>query len=312
MIENNSSDCGYIGQLERWVNTGTTCEGYDKYYIQVKEISDDGVNWTRTSDTKLGSLIQRNSTDCGYVYDYLWFATYIDNSTDYAECNDGDSIQPIFTRDNLITFHIGGCATYISAQCFMAIPGLNNSLSAVTIDNGLKNIGVSAFKECRRLTSINIPDSVIKIGEDAFAYCDDLSYVNINNIAEWCGIDFANIPANPVSQSGSLYLNGTEITNLIIPDDVSTIKKYAFAYNKGITSLTISSGTSIIGSCAFEGCTNLTSITCLRTTPPTLNNSNSFDYTNNCPIYVPAGSVDAYKRHTRWLPYASRIQAIPT
>lgn len=66
LIENDSTDCGYIGQLERWVNTGTTCEGYDKYYIQVKEISDDGVNWTRTYDTRLGSLIQRNSTDCGY------------------------------------------------------------------------------------------------------------------------------------------------------------------------------------------------------------------------------------------------------
>jgi len=32
--------------------------------------------------------------------------------------------------------------------------------------------------------------------------------------------------------------------------------------------------------------------------------------TNNCPIYVPAASVDAYKSASGWSAYASRIQAI--
>jgi len=39
--------------------------------------------------------------------------------------------------------------------------------------------------------------------------------------------------------------------------------------------------------------------------------NNAFYATNNCPIYVPAASVNAYKTATNWKSYASRIQAIP-
>jgi len=37
----------------------------------------------------------------------------------------------------------------------------------------------------------------------------------------------------------------------------------------------------------------------------------ALENTNNCPIYVPSASVNAYKTATNWSTYASRIQAIP-
>lgn len=57
---------------------------------------------------------------------------------------------------------------------------------------------------------------------------------------------------------------------------------------------------------------NMVSITILATTPPTLANTSSFTVTNNCPIYVPAESVYAYKTATNWSALADRISAIPT
>ena len=75
-----------------------------------------------------------------------------------------------------------------------------------------------------------------------------------------------------------------------------------------MTTVVIPSTVSFIGYLAFEYCTALTSITCLGTTPATLDGG-TFNDTNNCPIYVPTDSVDAYK--TAWPQYASRIQAIP-
>jgi hypothetical protein len=54
----------------------------------------------------------------------------------------------------------------------------------------------------------------------------------------------------------------------------------------------------------------MTSITVNATTPPVLG-ANVFDGTNDCPIYVPASSVNAYKAASSWRYYASRIQAIP-
>ena len=54
---------------ERWVNSGTTCSGssgYDLYNMQAKEIYSGG-NWTPTGEKRLGSLIEANSSQCGYV-----------------------------------------------------------------------------------------------------------------------------------------------------------------------------------------------------------------------------------------------------
>jgi hypothetical protein len=58
-------------------------------------------------------------------------------------------------------------------------------------------------------------------------------------------------------------------------------------------------------------CSGLTSIIVNATTPPKLSNSNAFNNTNDCPIYVPSGSVNTYKSASGWSTYASRIQAIP-
>ncbi len=75
LVEANSEDCGYVPPTPqyRWTNSGTTCSGasgFDKYNLQVKEQSiDSGATWTVVEpvETQLGTLIEANSEDCGYV-----------------------------------------------------------------------------------------------------------------------------------------------------------------------------------------------------------------------------------------------------
>lgn len=55
---------------------------------------------------------------------------------------------------------------------------------------------------------------------------------------------------------------------------------------------------------------NMISVTILATTPPTLANTTVFNNTNNCPIYVPAESLEAYRQATNWSALADRIQPI--
>lgn len=144
------------------------------------------------------------------------------------------------------------------------------------------------------IDEVVIPSCVTSIGSEAFGFCSSLTSVTIpNSVTSIGNYDFRNC---------------TALTSVTIPDGVTSIGNYAFSGCSGLTSVTIGSGVTSIGYRAFYGCSGLTSVTCLRETPPTLN-SGSFTDTNN-PIYVPAASVDTYKRATGWSTYASRIQAI--
>ena len=91
-------------------------------------------------------------------------------------------------------------------------------------------------------------------------------------------------------------------------EGVVTIGRNSFEHLDSLVTIVIPSSVTTIGNGAFTGCTGLISITINRDTPPTMDYS--FNDTNNCPIYVPAGSVSAYKSASVWSEYASRIQAI--
>lgn len=107
----------------------------------------------------------------------------------------------------------------------------------------------------------------------------------------------------------SAFWNCTSLTSVTIPNSVTTISEESFEDCSGLTSVTIPSNVASIGSLAFWDCTSLTSITVEALTPPTLGGG-VFDHTNDCPIYVPAASVDAYKAADRWSFYASRIRPL--
>ena len=106
---------------------------------------------------------------------------------------------------------------------------------------------------------------------------------------------------------GNTFINATSVT---ISDTVTRIGNSAFFNCSGLTRCTIGSSVTYIGEWAFFNCSGLTSITVNATTPPVLE-ADIFDNTNDCPIYVPSGSVDTYKAADGWSNLASRIQAIP-
>ena len=133
--------------------------------------------------------------------------------------------------------------------------------SVIPTDGGVTNVGQSAFSGCAELKEITIPKSVVSIGKDAFYGCIGLKKLNINDISAWCSISFENIYSNPLHYAKNLYVNDDKIVDLVIPNSVKSIAKYAFCGCSEIESLSIGSGVKSIGQSAFGNCEKLAGIT---------------------------------------------------
>ena len=317
LIQSGDTRCSSV--QTRWRFDGNYyCIDGNKWQCEEEEITyNAGQTWTKTGNTRLGQMVEEESTwcsetevqyewrltqqsQCGNVSptpptptgDYKWLATYTGGTTSSAECDASSAITSgEVTTTDLVSVSIGDCVTSIANGVFSNC----TSLTSVTIPNSVTSIGAYTFSGCTTLASIEIPNSVTYIGEYAFYYCSGLTNVAIPNSVTYIG-----------EWAFSQCLNLSGIT---IPNSVTNIGECAFYYCSGLTSVTIPSGVTTIGSWTFMRCTSLTSITCIATTPPSLG-TYVFDNTNNCPIYVPSASVEAYKSATNWSTYASRIQAI--
>jgi len=133
-------------------------------------------------------------------------------------------------------------------------------LTFVTIGNSVTTIGRSAFSGCSNLASVTIPNSVTSIEDDAFYGSSALHKIIVPDIASWCAISFGR---NPFDYGVAKHLysdENTEITNVIIPDGLTSISDYAFSFSTGLTSATIPNSVTWMDGYIFRGCSGLTEI----------------------------------------------------
>lgn len=263
----------------------------------------------------------------------------------YDSRNECDAI--IETSTNRL---IAGCdnttipnsVTSIGTSAFVNCDGLIN----LHLPNTVTEIGPSAFAGCSNLNSIEIPDSVTYIGMFAFGnsgiteFCWPSSANSISKEVFYCCNALTNvtIPNTVTIIEGGAFYGCCELTSIEIPNSVQIIESHAFVDCAGLTSIEIPNSVTTIGYAAFYNCRGLTSVilgnsvTSIRSiafadcsnlaeisisalTPPSVNYSNGYNYSNTFDCYnratlhVPRRSYDAYINTNGWKQFCN-IQSI--
>ena len=197
-----------------------------------------------------------------------------------------------------------------------------SEIRQVVLPNGLINIGSYAFYECGQMRDVNIPSGLTSIGKGAFQRCWGLLYIDMPNSVTDMGesvfcyngfvsMNVASDNPNYCSVDGALFNKDTTTLiyynrrnprlSYIIPNSVTNIEQSAFIYCIETQEIAIPASVTTIGARAFSQCYGLESIYSYASTPPTCG-ENAFEGINKstCTIYVPAGSVDAYKAADQW------------
>lgn len=127
-------------------------------------------------------------------------------------------------------------------------------LKTLILSEGLTYIAPNTFTYLKQLTDLYLPSTLTRIGDDAFTGCSALKNIHISDLASFCSI--YNEELSLLGSNRDLYLNGTLVTDLVIPNGVISLGN-AFAYYSKLTSVVMPDSLVNIGYAAFDGCAYL-------------------------------------------------------
>ncbi len=140
------------------------------------------------------------------------------------------------------------------------------SLSSANIPAGVKSIGYQAFWNCTSLQGVAIPAGVTSLNSSQFTGCTGLTWLEWNavNCPNNGGMPTANIERVSIGDGVTVlpdnFLYQSKITEIDIPESVTTIRYRALRECAGLTEVTLPSGLTTLGSESLSHCTSLRSI----------------------------------------------------
>lgn len=193
-----------------------------------------------------------------------------------------------------------------------------NRISSLTIGEGVTRIGDYAFMLCSFVTEVVIPESVTSMGDWAFWHCQSLKRITFPDrmvrFGEWAfyeneSLQSVCIPEGVTTIPSSAFARCHNLTCVIMPGSLQTICGGAFSQCHKLTDVTIPDGVTVIETGAFPSYLDMAVVTCLAVIPPELGKDN-FGFPAKI-LYVPAGSVEVYRKNAVWREAFETIAALP-
>lgn len=206
----------------------------------------------------------------------------------YSELPSGNLEIPESVNYNRVDYTV----TAIGAMAFVYC----SVLKSITVPGTVKTIGGNAFFHCINLSKITLPDIVTDIGPMAFYHCTALkSFV---------------VPDSVTALRGSTFEQCTALTGITLPDSLKAIFDGAFKDCSALTRIVLPKALTTIGKNVFNGNTALKEIYNCVDSPLVVTSNFSGVDTLNCILYVPEGSIEAYRRTKIWRDFRN-IQPMP-
>ncbi|MBP5561017.1 MAG: leucine-rich repeat domain-containing protein [Muribaculaceae bacterium] len=151
------------------------------------------------------------------------------------------------------------------------------------------NIAERTFWGRANMKEVEIPPTITSIGGSAFSGSGLVNVV---------------LPSSITSLGSELFRGCNSLETCVFECAITSLPNFCFYSCTKLKNLDLPSSITSIGASSIRSNNVLQYVIVRSTTPPTLG-ANCFDFTNNCPIYVPDDSVATYK--TSWSSLASRI-----
>ena len=170
--------------------------------------------------------------------------------------------------------------TKIGDYTFYNCRNMNNG-GTIEIPEGVERIGRYAFNSVfyNNSKNLKLPLTLNYVGGNAFENKIELQNLYITDLSSFCKIEFNNSNSSVFNGSRTkFYVNNTQVTNLIIPSDITRLKTYTFFYALTITGVTIPSTVTSIGGRGTFQSSGLRNVT----VPSSVTSWNGSDTFANC------------------------------
>jgi hypothetical protein len=232
---------------------------------------------------------------------------------------------PYGTCGDNITWNVTDSVLTISGtgamDCSAPWTFYNTSIKSLVIEEGVTQLGpVESYNGCTNLSTVTLSSTVTDFGYASFQQCTALTSFEVaDDNPAFCAIDGVLFSKDKTVLVQ--YPVGHPRAEYIIPATVDSIGTLAFSGCTNLTSVTIPESVTKIGQLAFYNCTGLKTIICEASTPPVC--SEFCYFTDFCfpwcfegvdkesaIVHVQKGAIEAYQAAEEWSAFKN-IQASP-